>query len=94
MDLLIALGLGLRLLLSSAIWSIHKYFPGVARAWQRGLALLDIGVGTFMLAILGLLLADRAWILAAFWMLLVIPSVRGLMEGLRVLVRTAAKDSQ
>lgn len=85
--------LGLRF----APWLMRFVLPALYRRWQprlaRWAALLDVGGGTLMLILIGWLLAQQAWILALVFALLAVPSVLGLLHGLRILLRSNKKDT-
>jgi Tfp pilus assembly protein PilN len=92
MDNWLALGLTIALVLRSlpyllgllSPWLRRRLDQKVARFW----ALLDVGIGTLMAILVGALLWNRAWLLAALLGAISLPSWNALIAGLRTLART------
>ena len=93
MDNLLALGLAIVLLLRGLPYLLARFAPPLARRLRiriaRFQALLDIAIGTLMAILVGLLLWNRASLLAAALGAISVPSWMGLLAGLRTLARTS-----
>lgn len=74
-------------------WFAPATYRRLQPALARWGALLDIAGGTLMLILLGLLLLQRAWVVAALWSLLALPNARALWKGFGTLLRGAHKDT-
>ncbi len=93
MDNALALGLIVLLLLRGLPLLLAIVPARTARRLQiqlmRYQALLDVGGGTLMAALVGILIWKHAWLLAALLAIISLPVWVGLWAGLRTLARTA-----
>ncbi len=92
MDNYLAIGLTVVLLLRGLPF-VASLLPGPAgrrlrNQMLRFRALLDVACGTLMVALVVLLIMQRAWIAAALLGAISIPVFSGLVAALRVLART------
>ncbi len=92
MDTIIAIGATVVLLLRFLPFVLGLLHPNVRAFIQRRMvrfqALVDVGGGTLMVILIGLLLAQQRWVLALMLGAISIPSLYGMMNGLRILART------
>ena len=92
MDNVLALGLTITLVLRVVPYILVWLSPSLRRHLDRRIArfraLLDVGGGTLMAILIGILFWQRAWLAAALLGVISIPSLLGLMAGLRTLART------
>jgi hypothetical protein len=91
LDNLFALGLVALLALRLLPYILVYVSPPIARRIQNHMlryrALLDVAIGTLMLCLVGLLLWNRAWIMAALLAAISYPTFVGLWSGLKILAR-------
>jgi hypothetical protein len=92
MDTFLAAALALSLLLRGVPFVVGLMSPSMRRRMQaqtaRFWALLDVGVGTLMAILVGLLVWHGPWYMAILLGLISIPTWRAMWAGLRVLART------
>ncbi len=92
MDNILALGLTISLVLRVLPYVLGWLSPSLRRIIDRRIvrfrALLDVGGGTLMAILVGILFWQRAWLPALLLGAISIPSLMGLMAGLRTLART------
>ena len=92
MDNIFALGAAVVLVMRFLPFILGLLHPNVRLFLQRRMirfqALVDVGGGTLMVILIGLLLFQQRWVLAVMLGAISIPSLYGMMSGLRTLVRT------
>lgn len=92
MDTFIAIGAAVVLVLRFLPFLLGFLHPKIRRLIQRRIlrfqALVDVGGGTLMVILVGLLLWQQRWVLALLLAAISLPSWRGMMDGLRILART------
>lgn len=92
MDNIIALGAAIVLVMRFLPLILGLLHPNVRVFLQQRMArfqaLVDVGGGTLMIILIGLLLFQQRWLLAIALGAISIPSLYGMMNGLRILVRT------
>lgn len=92
MDSIFAIGAAIVLVMRFLPFILGLLGPNVRRFLQNRMvrfqALVDVGGGTLMLILVGLLLFQQRWILAVLLAAISIPSWYGMMHGLRILART------
>ncbi len=92
MDNYIAIGAAVVLVLRFLPLVLGLLHPDLRRIIQQRMmrfqALVDVGGGTLMVILIGLLLFQQRWVLAMMLGAISIPSLYGMMNGLRILART------